>query len=132
MTILCSLTTLELTIVEKKVNFKIQTCALMPEFFETSLAYAQILQKLNCPRFFVIALYPVRSLDVSTEDSSKLWHQYTRVSSRPELKSHQFLYFFYHLAEFNELGTLLPYLFDLIFLVFCPNPHISLSSYKSF
>lgn len=72
MTILCSLATLELTIVEKKVNFKIQTCALMPEFFETSLAYAQILQKLNCSRFFVIALYPVHSLDVSTEDSSKL------------------------------------------------------------
>ena len=47
MTILCSLTTSELTIVEKKVNFKIQTCVHMPEFFETSLAYAQILQKLK-------------------------------------------------------------------------------------
>ena len=47
MTILCSLTTSELTIVEKNVNFKIQTCAHMPELSEISLAYAQILQKLK-------------------------------------------------------------------------------------
>ena len=67
MIILCFLTTSELTIVGKKVNFKIQTCAHIPEFFETSLAYAQILKKLkNCSVSLVIALYPVHSLDIST------------------------------------------------------------------